>query len=186
MDNKQVQSKSILWQRKILNVVYPVLYVFGRLVGKTRQELEEAFVRWNNKLNNKQSYNLPCQKILLLTPHCLQKDACQYKITRHIENCHQCGGCRIGDLVALQKKYGCNLAVVTGGTLARQMVKEYKPQAIIAIACERDLASGIMDVFPLPVLGVLNERPFGPCFNTDVDMDKVEDAIKIFAGVQYA
>ena len=53
MDNKQVQNKSILWQRKILNVVYPVLYVFGRLVGKTRQELEEAFVRWNNKLNNK-------------------------------------------------------------------------------------------------------------------------------------
>ena len=48
--------------------------------------------------------------------------------------------------------------------MARQMVKEIRPKAIIAVACERDLTSGIQDVFPLPVIGVLNERPFGPMF----------------------
>ena len=45
---------------------------------------------------------------------------------------------------------------------------------------ERDLTSGIQDVFPLPVLGVLNERPFGPCFNTRVDINKLEAAILAF------
>ena len=30
------------------------------------------------------------------------------------------------------------------------------------------------------VLGVFNERPFGPCFNTRVDMEKVETAILSF------
>ena len=69
------------------------------------------------------------------------------------------------------------MGVATGGTLARQMVKEIRPKAIIAVACERDLTSGIQDVFPLPVIGVLNERPFGPCFNTRVDIKKVEAAI---------
>ena len=72
------------------------------------------------------------------------------------------------------------MACATGGTLARQFVKTIMPKAIIAVACERDLTSGIQDVFPLPVIGVLNERPFGPCFNTRVDISKVEDTIKYF------
>lgn len=58
-------------------------------------------------------------------------------------------------------------------------VKEAKPKAIIAIACERDLASGMADVFPIPVIGVLNERPNGPCCNTTVDINKVRDAVEL-------
>jgi hypothetical protein len=60
------------------------------------------------------------------------------------------------------------------------MVMQARPKAIVAVACERDLTSGIQDVFPVPVLGVFNERPFGPCFNTRVDMEKVEAAILSF------
>ena len=86
----------------------------------------------------------------------------------------------VGSMLALAHKYGCSFAVATGGTLARQMVKQARPKAIVAVACERDLTSGIQDVFPLPVLGVLNERPFGPCFNTRVDINKLEAAILTF------
>ncbi|NTU60232.1 MAG: DUF116 domain-containing protein, partial [Deltaproteobacteria bacterium] len=46
-------------------------------------------------------------------------------------------------------------------------------------ACERDLTSGIQDAHPLPVYGVLNDRPFGPCFNTSVDLDRVAEALEI-------
>ncbi|WP_337781076.1 DUF116 domain-containing protein, partial [Phascolarctobacterium succinatutens] len=86
----------------------------------------------------------------------------------------------VGTMLGLAHKYGCHFAVATGGTLARQMVKQARPKAIVAVACERDLTSGIQDVFPLPVLGVLNERPFGPCFNTRVDINKLEAAILAF------
>ena len=41
-------------------------------------------------------------------------------------------------------------------------------------------------MFPLPVLGVLNERPFGPCFNTRVDIKKVEAAILDFLDTEEA
>jgi len=68
--------------------------------------------------------------------------------------------------------------VATGGTLARDFVKHYKPEAIIAIACERDLTSGIQDVTPLPVIGILNIRPNGPCNNTEVDFAEVELALE--------
>ena len=81
-------------------------------------------------------------------------------------------------MIALTEKYGVKLEVATGGTLARRKVKEVKPKVIVAIACERDLSSGIKDVYPLPVVGVVNMRPNGPCFDTKVDMEKVEDAIE--------
>jgi len=179
------QKQSVIWQRRWLNFWYPVMYVIGRICGFSRAELELKYIDKSNRLNKSQGYRISADKILLLVPHCLQKDACMHKVTRHIDNCHQCGGCRIGDLVGLQKKYGCGLEAVTGGTLARQVIKKRNPQAIVAIACERDLCSGIIDVLPIPVIGTLNERPYGPCFNTDVDIDKVEDALKFFMGERY-
>lgn len=102
----------------------------------------------------------------------------------YFENCRQCGGCSVGDMLGLAHKYGIHMAVATGGTLARQMVKQIRPKAIVAVACERDLTSGIQDVFPLPVVGVLNERPFGPCFNTRVDIKRVEAAVLDFLEVE--
>jgi Uncharacterized conserved protein len=70
--------------------------------------------------------------------------------------------------------------VATGGTIARRIVVQHRPSLIIAVACERDLASGIQDTHPLPVYGILNSRPFGPCLDTDVALDRVEWAIKEF------
>jgi len=55
-----------------------------------------------------------------------------------------------------------------------------RPEAIVAVACERDLSSGIVDIYPLPVIGIPNERPFGPCVNTKVDLSKVKEAIEFF------
>jgi Uncharacterized conserved protein len=75
----------------------------------------------------------------------------------------KCGQCKIGELVTLSEELGFHFVVSTGGTLSRQMIKAIKPKAVLAIACERDLTSGIQDTYPLPVIGVLNERPCGPC-----------------------
>jgi hypothetical protein len=48
------------------------------------------------------------------------------------------------------------------------------------VACERDLTSGIQDTHPLPVYGILNERPEGPCRNTLVDLTTLEKALRFF------
>jgi hypothetical protein len=72
------------------------------------------------------------------------------------------------------------LAVATGGTLARRIIVERRPKLIIAVACERDLSSGIQDSYPLPVFGITNHRPHGPCYDTEVDLERVEEALKLF------
>ena len=77
-------------------------------------------------------YKVPPERILLLTPHCLQENTCIHKVTHDVYNCKQCGRCQVGGLLKIAKEYGCQFIVVTGGTLARMKVKEAKPKAIIA------------------------------------------------------
>ena len=52
------------------------------------------------------------------------------------------------------------------------------------MACERDLSSGIQDTYPIPVYGVLNERPHGPCLDTLVNLNNLEAAIRRFLSAQ--
>jgi hypothetical protein len=168
------------WAWKAINLLFPFAIGLGGIFNISKQKIQQSFIEVNNNLVRQHHIKVPADRILILTPHCLQKDTCIYKLTRNVENCHQCGGCNVGNLVGLCHKYGLHLVVASGGTLARQLVMQARPKAIVAVACERDLTSGIQDVFPIPVLGVFNERPFGPCFNTKVDMQKVEEAIKTF------
>jgi hypothetical protein len=108
----------------------------------------------------------------------LQDRDCKVKVTYRVQNCKRCGKCSIKDLLELSEKYGAHLAVATGGTIARRIVIDTRPDLIIAVACERDLTSGIQDTTPLPVFGIFNLRPFGPCINTRVPLDQVEEVLK--------
>ncbi len=80
---------------------------------------------------------------MLLAPHCLQESECPYKVTASPDNCRRCGKCQIPALRDLAREYQADLRLVTGGTLARQAIKDFQPEGVIAIACERDLTSGI-------------------------------------------
>ena len=75
------------------------------------------------------------------------------------------------------ERYDASISIATGGTLARKVIVDKKPTVIVAVACERDLSSGIQDAYPIPVYGILNQRPYGPCVNTQVDFEKLEKAV---------
>jgi hypothetical protein len=155
--------------------------MFAGAFFKSRKEGFQIFIiRLNNRLVRAGSYRVGT--LLLLLPHCLQTTECDVRITHNISNCKRCGKCEIRDLIKISEDNKLRLFVATGGTIARRIVKDAKPEAIIAVACERDLSSGLVDTYPLPVIGILNERPFGPCVNTRVDLAKVQEAIAFFAG----
>lgn len=175
--------------------IQPFLRTYARLLffllrhvvpGKKRQKrLAHAYIDYLNQLVLRRHLRVRPEKILILTPHCLQWDQCPHKITRDIHNCRQCGRCPVGAILALSQAAGAHFAVATGGTLARQIVRDLRPKAIVAIACERDLISGMEDVMPLPVLGLLNRRPNGPCFNTNVDLHALRVLLETLTGESY-
>ena len=163
---------------ELSNALFPFAVYLGRLFGIRRRKLEASFIAVSNLLFRRRKIRVPASRLLVVTPHCLQLASCPHKITRDPHNCKRCGGCDIGALVTLADEMGFHFFVATGGTLARQIVRDTRPKAVLAIACERDLMSGIQDVYPLPAIGVLNIRPNGPCYNTHVDMELVRKQLE--------
>ncbi len=158
----------------VIRFLFPAIIVFGRLLGISRDTLQQSFIALNNQLVQAKKLRVPASRTLLLLPHCVQFFDCAIKITGDVDKCRRCGRCVISELTGLAAARGIDIAVASGGTLARKIIVERRPQLIIAVACERDLTAGIRDAYPLPVIGVLNQRPYGPCINTQVVLAELE------------
>jgi uncharacterized protein len=103
--------------------------------------------------------------LLVLLPRCLGKEAMQAAMS-------------------VSARYGVPLFVASRGRYAREMIARRRHRAVVAVACERDLVSGIHDVAGrLPVLGTTLALPDGPCKNTVFDPVALDDQIRAFLGL---
>ena len=66
-------------------------------------------------------------ELLLLIPRCLSKET-------------------LDGVLGVAGKYGVPVFVATRGQLARRVIRERRPRAVVAVACERDMVSGLHDV----------------------------------------
>jgi uncharacterized protein len=146
-------------------------------MSKLLLKLSNAFTRMRAK-------QVRPENLLLLFPNCLQNSDCDCKIVKDPHNCKRCGKCKVKDLVELADKYGIQVAAASGGRLALQRLKAEDVKAVVAVACELELRQGMLKSFPKAVLGVANLRPHGPCVDTDVELDKIEEAVRFFLGIK--
>lgn len=162
------------------NLIMPIVDLLPLFTRLDKEQLERFYIDFNNSIVKSMDKKVDSSNIILLLPHCLQNQSCGVKITSDIYNCKRCGKCDISSLIELSDELGIKPMVVTGGTAARAKLAKLKPSAVVSVACERDLASGIKDVENLPVIGVINLRPNGPCCNTHVDVEEVRAAVSNF------
>lgn len=156
--SRRVPGKKFL----LLYQLLPYTIKLGRFFGTSADMLRHSFVKVNNSLIEIVNFK-PRKPILLLLPRCLKPALMK-------------------DLREYGKELGCPVYTATGGSVARKVIKDIKPSAIVAIACERDLVAGLQDIgLFIPVLAFSNDRPEGPCKNTIVDMKKIKSAIKLFS-----
>lgn len=148
--------------------------------GFKRQVIQQRVIDLNNQLLDAAQIKVAGGDILVLTPRCIQRSKCGIRVTGLEEDnhCTQCGLCAVGDLKAFKDQYGISVAIATGGTLARKILSEKRPAVVIAIACERDLISGLKDALTLPVYGLYNQRPKGPCADTTFDKNVLDALIR--------
>lgn len=145
---------------KLVNLLLELTIRLGRMAGISRDRLANSFLKLHNLFLDTGPQLVGPEKMLMLIPRCLSRDS----------------------NIALRKMcdlYGFILAVAEGGSEARKKIAEIRPRLIIAIACERDLLTGFIDVNPhIPVIGFPNVRPCGPCKNTEVDLGRIEATVK--------
>ena len=118
------------------------------------------------------------EHVLLLVPHCLQRSTCERNIIHDVNRCARCGRCDVGDLLKLRDEFGIHCSLASGGREALAAARDAKIRVVVAVACEKELAEGILAAFPKPVVAVPNTRPNGPCKDTRVDAERVAATIR--------
>jgi hypothetical protein len=150
------------WSERMLLWLLPKAVWIGSRVGLSKDRVANSFVKVHNALIRSYDRQINRKKLMILLPRCLNKD------TRR----------EIKDLAASN---GYDMFTVGGGEEAWKVIRQHRPSFIIALACERDLVSGIKDVaLRIPVIGIANKRPEGPCKNTYIDMDEFRRALDFF------
>ncbi len=133
------------------------------------------------KLNNKiilTSRNNMVRKLLVLLPRCLQYFHCNFNLISSIDNCQNCGRCKIKDIILLKEKYNIEIKVAPGGSLAKKFVEEISPEFVVAVACNQELISGIKEVYPCKVYAIPVIIIDKPCINTDTEISEIEKIVK--------
>lgn len=153
--------------RKEFSITFlvPIVLRFGIRMGISKDRMGNSFVKVSNVLIQTTAQNVKPEKLLILLPRCLQKSLRE-------------------KIIAFSRQWKIPIFTVPGGEMARKVIYEQKPKAIIGVACERDLLSGIQDIInQIPVIGIPNIRPDGPCKNTTIDIKELERALRTFLGL---
>ena len=130
---------------------------FGR-----RDWVENAAVKVYNSLAVMRGRKVGQGELLLLIPRCLSK------VT-------------LDGVLGIAGKYGVPVFVATRGQLARRVIRERRPRAVVAVACERDMVSGLHDVAgKIPVLGLTMTLPAGPCKDASLDLGQLERWVQAY------
>ncbi len=158
----------LFWGRKRVTLTFLVPFVMkiGLRFGFSWDRMSNSIVKIYNQLTKSSIKNTAPENILILLPRCLQKNLIQ-RITQTAKN------------------FNIHVATVAGGSKALEIISELRPHAIIGVACERDLLSGIQEVIGrIPVIGIPNIRPEGPCKNTLIDEKELESALYTLTGLE--
>jgi len=134
------------------------------LAGVSRDRLGSSLIAVSNELVRCTVSHIRNNRLLCLAPRCLDRET-------------------FARIRELTQEHGCDFYIASHGFQARQRVTDTRPGAIIAIACERDLVTGIRDAGDhIPVLAIPNKRPAGPCKGASIDIADLRGAIEFFKG----
>ena len=137
--------------------------LLSRAFGK-RDWVEHAAIDIYNTLAERRGRRVGKGELLVLIPRCLSKQA-------------------LDGVLEIAGRYEVPVFVATRGQLARRVIKERRPRAVVAVACERDMMTGLRDVAgKLPVLGLTMQLPNGPCRDAAIDLGQMEQWVQGLVG----
>src|SRR5437773_491836 len=107
---------------RLMSLTSYVARAFGE-----RDWVEHAAIDVYNTLAERRQRKVGKGELLVLIPRCLSKQA-------------------LDGVLAIAGRYEVPVFVATRGQLARRVIRERRPRAVVAVACERDMMTGLRDV----------------------------------------
>ena len=151
-----------LAERGLMPRLMPLASAVSELFGVKRDWTQHSSVVVYDRLAMARTQKVRADELLILIPRCLSRAA-------------------LDAVLDIAKRYNVHTFVATRGQLARRVIRERRPKAVVAVACERDMVSGLHDVAGrVPVLGLTMQLPNGPCKDASIDVAQMEEFVKKF------
>lgn len=160
-------GRNLLPERLLERGPYLQLMNYTSLLARAfskRDWVEHAAIDIYNTLAVRRGRKVGKGELLVLIPRCLSKQA-------------------LDGVLEIAGRYDVPVFVATRGQLARRVIRERRPRAVVAVACERDMMTGLRDVAgKLPVLGLTMQLPNGPCRDAAIDLHQMETWVRGWIG----
>lgn len=117
---------------------------------------------------------VPVEDRAVFIPHCLRNiKMCKAQNAEDGYKCLRCGACKVQPIIEACEKRGMKWYIVGGGSQLVNIMKKYKPGAVVGVACFNEVRMGIDQLAEMcvPAQAVMLSRP--GCVNTDVDISEV-------------
>jgi uncharacterized protein len=141
------------------------------IIGIKPDNIDSLYIELKNSINEGKFKEAPVEKKIVFIPQCLRKsDTCKARIEKNGYACERCSNaCKARKVKDAAESLGYRAYIVPGGSMIQKIIINEKPQAVMGVACKKELVMAF-DEIKIPVQGVELLRE--GCVNTDVDMDE--------------
>ncbi len=149
-------------------------------VGVNDGRVDEIQLDLLNRINLEKFRSTPKSERILILPHCLRSRSCPAKIGEYGYACQKCGKCVVCRLSEAAKDEGYfGVFVVPGASVVSRLLKRYGPNAVLGVACTKELVPAIGEVEKLGIVAQAVPLLRDGCVDTLVDRNEVMEKLKL-------
>jgi hypothetical protein len=160
----------------VLNLFYQPAKLFLGYFNINHIIVDEIGIALMNSIYKDAYGKAPMAKRLLFLPQCLRNLECPAKISPQAGViCNECGRCGIAEIKRMCNECGISICISPGSEFVKRAIRNIKPMAVIGIACQYDLYSGMREVTSrgIPAVGIVLSK--SGCVMTEVDWEEVKE-----------
>lgn len=142
---------------------------------------DRVYVQIKNNAMKEKVAEVDFRDRMVMVPQCLRHpEECKSELGEWGYECKRCGRCDIDDIISIADELGYGkVYTIPGSSMAKKLLKKKNYQAVIAVACHSELVEGFeaAHVFEIPVQGIPLKKE--GCVDTEIELDKVEEKLRI-------
>jgi hypothetical protein len=147
-------------------------------LGVKPENIDKLYVELKNDFYRDRFRKIHPEHKMVFLPQCLRNPGCAARITKLGYDCNGCVSkekCKVYAIKSRAEDLGYRVFITPGGSMVINIIKKFKPKAILGIACMKEI---VMAMENLSVTGQAVELTRDGCVNTDVKMSDVFDILQ--------
>lgn len=151
-----------------------------KILGVSEKHVDEIYMELKNTINKENFKRVPSNHRILFLPQCLRDvKNCKAELDGYGYECRNCGRCSIPRIQKAAEKLGYQIFITLGGTMVWKIINEKKPEAVVGVACFKELEMALSEVKKRKIPAQVIPLKKDGCRDTKVDARKVIEIIKL-------